>query len=147
MEWTHKITQEVKEKARQMLDEAKKEVVKAIQSKYSSGYSGDAALSPYSESHKRRRSRAGKSTNPKTLKWSGTLLKSIDTISRRETDTFIEITLGFTGGAYRRKDQSPMQNKELGEYLSEQQDIPNLLKLSSQDKARIENQYSVQIHD
>ncbi len=135
------------------IEAARDEVIDAVKKGYGEGKSGDENLSPYSKTHHRRRSKAGKSTSPKDFKWSGTMLESIKEISRHVGQDFIELTISFDGTPYRRDDQKayhkgePSTTMEQAYLLQKQQRINKVLALSNNDRERIQRKHNVQIDD
>ncbi len=135
------------------VEAARDEVIDAVKKGYRQGKSGDENLSPYSETHHRRRSREGKSTSPKDFRWSGTMLESIKEVSRHVGQDYIEVVIGFDGTPYRRADQKPWHKREpttteeQAYLLQRQQRINKVLSLSTNDRERIQRTHNVQIDD
>ncbi len=148
MGWQNKIRQKLKDVGVRNVEAARDEVIASIKASYKRGMSGDDNLSPYGRSQKYRRRNAGKQTHTKDFRYSGTMLESIKEVSRTMGEDYFEIEIGFVGTAYRRSDQKDsFSTSTQAEYLATQQGINKVLKLSSQEKSRIQYKYSVQIDD
>ncbi len=146
MDFLEAIRNEGRQKMLDNLEGAKKDVIEAYKKGLKEGKAGEDTLSGYGRSQRYRRSKKGLQTARKDLQYSGTLLGSLKEVSRTQGDDFVEIELGFTGSAYRREDQSSLDNEALADHLSDQQLRGKpILKLSRQDTTRIEGKWGVKI--
>lgn len=145
MDWKDKTLKIILQASVRDVEAARDEVIKSWkETLMRSGRIGEETLSPYSRSHANRRRYAGRQVRVKDLMFSNTMRESLKEVQRDITADKVEVTVGFTGEAHRRKDQQNMTNVKLAERLSNQQmGGGGILKLSNMEKERIERKYNV----
>ena len=97
----------------------------------------DQTFSDYGRSQRRRREKEGLQTTYKDFHYSNTMFDNFNEVSRAITQDSATISISFVGAANRRPDQKPASNKQVAEWLTEQEDKP-IVGVSAKEKTEIE---------
>lgn len=109
--------------------------IKSLRERVKTGRDSKGSMfSAYSDSHKRRRTKENLQTTVKDLHFSSTMFDNFKETKREYNNSAFRATIviGFEGAAKRRKDQKAASNKQVAEWLSDQEDI-SIVKLSDSE--------------
>ena len=121
----------------QAVEIGRDKLIEVIKSRVKKGRDQDnTSFSPYSYGHKRRRDKAGLQTQVKDLHYSDTMFDNFVEVDRSVSSIRAEIKVSFRGQANRREDQRAATNRQVAQWLTEQEGKP-IVGVSRQEIAII----------
>ncbi len=145
MEITEALLQEARAIMRKNMRDAIDRAKSMIIARADRGMGTERRFSDYGRSHKWRRQKEGLQTQHKDLQFSGTMFKNI-TEKWDEGFDEIRVQIDFGGEAHRRPDQKQRMNKDIAVWFEEREG-QKILSLTGTEKKKIEETFSVTVHD